>query len=138
MVKSKRRGNERVEKIRIIAILLGILLAGYLAWQIYISLFAVDIKYVPQGDLYKTVTSPDEWYTLRFYRSSGGATTGFAMLGIMEDKKVKEKRRIYWEYPCREVSVKWRRDVVIINNTRLNIWTEVYDFRLDQPIYPAK
>ena len=85
------------KKIRIIASLLGILLAGYLAWQIYISLFAVDIKYVPRGDLYKTVTSPDERYTLRFYRSSGGATTGFAMLGIMEDKKAKEKRRIYWE-----------------------------------------
>lgn len=126
------------KKIRIIASLLGILLAGYLAWQIYILLFAVDIKYVPQGDLYKTVTSPDEQYTLRFYRSSGGATTGFAMLGIMEDQKTKEQRRVYWEYPCREVNVKWRRDVVIINDTRLKIWTEVYDFRLDQPIYPAK
>jgi len=126
------------KKIRIIASLLGILLAGYLAWQIYILLFAVDIKYVPQGDLYRTVTSPDEQYTLRFYRSSGGATTGFAMLGIMEDQKTKEQRRVYWEYPCREVSVKWRRDVVIINDTRLNIWTEVYDFRLDHPIYPAK
>ncbi|WP_255508281.1 DUF5412 family protein [Exiguobacterium sp. Helios] len=73
------------------------------------------------NDRVSTTFPPDERYTLRFYRSSGGATTGFAMLGIMKDQKTKEQRRIYWEYPCREVSVKWRRDVVIINDTRLNI-----------------
>lgn len=108
---------------------MGVSLSLYVVWMIYRLFFLVDIDVVPKEDYISKSTSPDQAYTIRFYRAYGGAKVYFAMLGITENKDG-EKRRMYWEYPCRETKeVKWTNDTVTINGTKIRIWSQVYDFK---------
>ncbi|MFB3224841.1 DUF5412 family protein [Exiguobacterium sp. PHA03] len=123
------------KKLKITGIIAGVSLSIYVVWMIYRLFFLVDINVVPKEDYISKSISPDQAYTIRFYRANGGATVDFAMLGIMENKDG-EKRRMYWEYPCREIKeVKWTKDTVTINGTKIKIWSQVYDFR--EGIYEA-
>ena len=123
------------KKLKITGIIAGVSLSIYVVWMIYRLFFLVDINVVPKEEYISKSTSPDQAYTVRFYRANGGATVDYAMLGIMENKNG-EKRRMYWEYPCREIKeVKWTKDTVTINGTKIKIWSQVYDFRVG--IYEA-
>lgn len=119
------------EKLNLIVATIGImlLLAGF-AYVVYDFLTAADtIDGVPVGDLVYEEESPDGAFTAKFYRTSGGATTGFAMLGVMERKETGEQARIFWEYPCETVTVDWDVSHIFINDIKLKKMTEVYDFR---------
>lgn len=123
------------KKLKITGIIAGVSLSIYVVWTIYRLFFLVDINVVPKEEYISKSTSPDQAYTIRFYRANGGATVDYAMLGIMENKNG-EKLRMYWEYPCREIKeVKWTKDTVTINGTKIKIWSQVYDFR--EGIYEA-
>lgn len=123
------------KKLKITGIVAGVSLSIYVVWMIYRLFFLVDINVVPKEEYISKSTSPDQAYTVRFYRANGGATVDYAMLGIMENKDG-EKRRMYWEYPCRKIKeVKWTKDTVTINGTKIKIWSQVYDFR--EGIYEA-
>ncbi|KSU49625.1 hypothetical protein F8N00_16775 [Exiguobacterium sp. A1_3_1] len=123
------------KKLKITGIIAGVSLSIYVVWTIYRLFFLVDINVVPKEEYISKSSSPDQAYTIRFYRANGGATVDYAMLGIMENKDG-EKRRMYWEYPCREIKeVKWTKDTVTINGTKIKIWSQVYDFR--EGIYEA-
>ncbi|MGL6103995.1 MAG: DUF5412 family protein [Exiguobacterium acetylicum] len=123
------------KKLKITGIIAGVCLSIYVVWTIYRLFFLVDINVVPKEEYISKSTSPDQAYTIRFYRANGGATVDYAMLGIMENKNG-EKLRMYWEYPCREIKeVKWTKDTVTINGTKIKIWSQVYDFR--EGIYEA-
>jgi len=123
------------KKLKITGIIAGVSLSIYVVWMIYRLFFLVDINVVPKEEYISKSTSPDQAYTIRFYRANGGATVDFAMLGIMENKDG-EKRRIYWEYPCRDIKeVKWTKGTVTINGTKIKVWSQVYDFR--EGIYEA-
>lgn len=84
---------------------------------------------VPKGELVYESVSPDGTQTIFFYRTSGGATTDFAMLGEIEHKGSTERERIFWEYPCEEVTVVWEKGLVTINDVTLDPVREVYDVR---------
>lgn len=123
------------KKLKITGIIAGVSLSIYVVWTIYRLFFLVDINVVPKEEYISKSSSPDQAHTIRFYRANGGATVDYAMLGIMENKDG-EKRRMYWEYPCREIKeVKWTKDTVTINSTKIKIWSQVYDFR--EGIYEA-
>lgn len=110
-------------------IAITLLLAGFF-YIIYEFLTAADtIDGVPVGDLVYKEDSPDGAFTVEFYRTSGGATTGFAMLGVMERKETGERARIFWEYPCETVSVDWDDAHIFINDIKLEKMMDVYDFR---------
>lgn len=110
-------------------IAITLLLAGFY-YIIYDFLTAADtIDGVPVGDLVYEEDSPDGAFTVEFYRTSGGATTGFAMLGVMERKETGERARIFWEYPCETVSVDWDDAHIFINDIKLEKMMDVYDFR---------
>lgn len=100
------------------------------AWAIDFLTVADHIDGVPKGDLVYTSTSPDKEYTAYFYRDSGGATTGFAMLGILKKNDTTETKRVYWDYPRETVKVEWEESTIIINKIRLKLWTEIYDYRI--------
>lgn len=124
-----------IKKLKILGIILGTCLALYVAWYVYRFIFVNDISMVPKEEYISKSISPDQAYTIRFYRANGGATVDFAMLGIMENKDG-EERRMYWEYHCREIKeVKWSKNTVTINGTKIKIWSQVYDFR--EGIYEA-
>ncbi|TCI22958.1 hypothetical protein EVJ33_04845 [Exiguobacterium sp. SL-10] len=113
-----------VATVGIILLLIGC------TYAIYDFLTAADtIDGVPVGDLVYEEVSPDGALTVEFYRTSGGATTGFAMLGVMEEKETGERARIFWEYPCETVKVDWDDAHIYINDIKLKKMTEVYDFR---------
>ncbi|MCT4776818.1 MULTISPECIES: DUF5412 family protein [Exiguobacterium] len=110
-------------------IAITLLLAGF-SYAIFDFLTAADtIDGVPVGELVYEEDSPDGAFTVEFYRTSGGATTGFAMLGVMERKETGERARIFWEYPCETVSVDWDDVHIFINDIKLEKMMDVYDFR---------
>lgn len=110
-------------------IAITLLLAGFY-YIIYDFLTAADtIDGVPVGDLVYEEDSPDGAFTVEFYRTSGGATTDFAMLGVMERKETGERARIFWEYPCETVTVDWDDAHIFINDIKLEKMMDVYDFR---------
>lgn len=110
-------------------IAITLLLAGF-AYVVYDFLTAADtIDGVPVGDLVYEENSPDGVFTVEFYRTSGGATTGFAMLGVMERKETGERARIFWEYPCETVTVNWDDAHIFINDIKLKKMIDVYDVR---------
>lgn len=110
-------------------IAITLLLAGF-SYAIFDFLTAADtIDGVPVGDLVYKEDSPDGAFTVKFYRSSGGATTGFAMLGVIKRKETGEQARIFWEYPCETVTVDWDVSHIFINDIKLKKMMDVYDFR---------
>ncbi|EPE61207.1 hypothetical protein L479_02419 [Exiguobacterium sp. S17] len=84
---------------------------------------------VPKGELVYESVSPDGTKTIFFYRTSGGATTGFAMLREIEHEGSTEHERIFWDYPCEEVTVVWKEGLVTINDVTFDPARKVYDFR---------
>lgn len=106
-----------------------LLLAGF-TYVVYDFFTAADtIDGVPVGDLIYEEDSPDGAFSVEFYRTSEGATTDFAMLGVMERKETGERARIFWEYPCETVTVDWDDAHIFINDIKLKKMMEVYDFR---------
>lgn len=79
-----------------------------------------------------TYTSPNETYELEIFRNNGGATTSYAILGILhKQSNSKYSRNIYWENRQEDAEVEWIDDnTVIINNKRIeNVEKDKYDFR---------
>ena len=96
----------------------------------YDFIFGADtIEGVPKGELIYEIKSPDQLYEAKFYRTSGGATTGYAILGELHDEWNSEPTRIYWDYPREDAEVSWGNNYIIINGVRINLKTEIYDYR---------
>lgn len=79
-----------------------------------------------------TYTSPNETYELEIFRNNGGATTSYAILGVLhKQSNSKYSRNIYWENRQEDAEVEWIDDnTVIINNKRIeNVEKDKYDFR---------
>jgi hypothetical protein len=75
-------------------------------------------------------TSSNGIYTVTAYLNSGGATTGFAVLGTLKNNKNGKTKNIYWQYHCEEADMEWLNEERIkINEVELNVKTEIYDYR---------
>ena len=78
--------------------------------------------------------SPAGTYTLKSYRTDGGATTSYAIRGELNfNAENKKPKNIYWEYRVENAEVEWLdEDTVMINGVQLDVPDEKYDFRRKQ------
>lgn len=78
-------------------------------------------------------SSPNSTYTVEIYQNDGGATTDYAVLGVLRKKSDSSySRNIYWENHTDSAEVEWLDDdTVIINGRKIpNVLKDKYDFRL--------
>ena len=118
-----------MKKKAIITAMITIALAGYaIYWAFY------DMSRLPTGELISEVQSPSGTYTLKSYRTDGGATTSYAIRGELNfNTENKKPKNIYWEYRVENSAVEWLDDdTVIINGVELDVPDEKYDFRRKQ------
>lgn len=76
--------------------------------------------------------SPNSAYTVEIYQNDGGATTGYAVLGVLRKKSDSSyARNIYWENNTDSAEAQWLDDdTVIINGRKIqNVLKDKYDFR---------
>lgn len=76
--------------------------------------------------------SPNSTYTVEIYQNDGGATNGYATLGVLRKKSDSSyARNIYWENNTYSAEVEWLDDdTVIINGRKIpNVLKDKYDFR---------
>ena len=85
---------------------------------------------LPQGEKLASYSSPSEQYTVVIYLCNGGATVDYSIRGELIDHSTDIKKNIYWSYHESEAKVEWIDETtVMINNKRLNIETDIYDWR---------
>ena len=88
-----------------------------------------DIDAIKPGEKIMESVSPSGKYTITAYLNNGGATTGYAVLCVLNNGE--RKKNIYWNYHCDSAHVVWiDDDTVEINGIRLeNAEKDVYDYR---------
>lgn len=111
--------------IKITAVLLALLCYG-----IYWAFF--DLQRLRGQEFLVESASPGGSYVVTAYRNNGGAGTSFAVLCTMENKKIGEKRNIYWQAHRAEADIQWiDDDTVVINGRTLDLPGDTYDYRND-------
>ncbi|GAB1786692.1 DUF5412 family protein [Priestia megaterium] len=106
-----------------------VILASLLAWGYYY--FQYDLNNLPGGELISSSTSPNGEYTVKAYRSSGGATTNWTIKGVVQDNKASKKRVIYWD-EAKSAHIVWEdENIVSINNKKIDVIKGSYDYRHD-------
>jgi len=112
----------------------ALLLAVVLVMVIFSACGAPRVR-VPRGHQGPRIgwyPSPDDAHELHIYRTSGGATVGFSIVGVLVNKSDGSRRTIYWEFQQDVASVQWlSNDEVEINGRQLNIHRDVYHWRRD-------
>lgn len=76
--------------------------------------------------------SPNSTYTVEIYQNDGGATNGYATLGVLRKKSDSSyARNIYWKNNTDSAEIEWLDDdTVIINGRKIpNVLKDKYDFR---------
>jgi len=107
-----------------LATLSSLLVIGFVWWFLFAPSY---LQFAPKGEYISQSTSPNGDYIIKIYRSSGGATTPFAIRGeVTYTKKVFNKRKnIYWNYPQETAKVKW------VNNKTVNISGHILNVKKD-------
>lgn len=90
-----------------------------------------NIDNLPEGDFLTQVDSPNGLYSINAYIVNGGATVAYSVRCELAYKKESQKpRNIYWNYRENEVSINWLdNETVLINGHRLQVHSDVFDFR---------
>jgi hypothetical protein len=97
---------------------------GFIWWFLFAPSY---LQFAPKGEYISQSASPTGDYIVKIYRSSGGATTPFAIRGeVTYTKKIFNKRKnIYWNYPQETAKVKW------VNNKTVNISGHILNVKKD-------
>lgn len=120
----------RNAKRNTLIVLASILVLVVLSISFGVYHFFYSMNALPKGELVKTVESPDHLHEINIYLANGGATTDYTVRGEVEDLNSKDKWNIYWNYKETDSTAYWvNNSVVEINNHRLNIYKDKYDFR---------
>lgn len=110
------------------AAIIGICLVGMAAYSVYWAFY--DIQHIDGQVLLDRVMSPDETYTVSLYRNNGGATTGYAVLGVLTENETGASKNIYWQYHRSDATATWLDEkTVVINGIALDVRSDVYDYR---------
>ncbi|MGG1916137.1 DUF5412 family protein [Priestia megaterium] len=113
---------------RIIVSFIAILVFLF-AWGYYYLEY--DLNRLPGGELVSSSTSPDGNYTVKAYKSSGGATTNWTIKGVVQNNNNSKKRVIYWD-EAKSAHIVWRdKNIVSMNNKKIDIIKGSYDYRHD-------
>lgn len=87
---------------------------------------------LPKGDFIESSVSPNKNYTVNAYLFGGNATTDYAIRCEVVYNSSGKTRNIYWNYHEDTVDMKWiDENTIDINNHRINVIDESYDFRDD-------
>lgn len=106
-----------------------VILASLFAWGYYYLEY--DLNRLPGGELISSSTSPDGNYTVKAYKSSGGATTNWTIKGVVQDNNNSKKRVIYWD-EAKSAHIMWKdENIVSINNKKIDVIKGSYDYRHD-------
>ncbi len=113
------------------------LIEACLALVLVISFFAYSVNWLFFGiqriegqDKITEVSSADNKYTVTAYLNSGGATTGWSVLGTLTDNEIGKNKNIYWQYDCSEADIYWIDETTVsINDVELNVLKDTYDYR---------
>ncbi|OCB01081.1 DUF5412 family protein [Clostridium beijerinckii] len=112
-----------------------IIICIIIATMVYGIVYAInwaffDIQRINGQEVLNNLTSPKGIYTVTTYLNNGGATTNFAVLGVLRNNKNGETKNIYWQYPCNKADMEWLNDEKIkINNIEINVKNQIYDYR---------
>lgn len=107
-----------------------LLIAVFLLFGIYYLFF--DTSRIAPEELIATYSSPNGTYELNMYRNNGGATSDYAVLGVLtKPDDADYSRNIYWNNNCDEANAEWLDDdTVVINGTKIDdVLKNKYDFR---------
>jgi hypothetical protein len=106
-----------------------LVMAAILSYGVYWAFF--DMSRLPKDELISQATSPDGTFTIKAYRSNGGATTSYAILGELSfNKENKKFTNIYWNNHEDQAILEWMDDdTVVINGHELDVPFEKFDFR---------
>ncbi|WJV29712.1 DUF5412 domain-containing protein [Rossellomorea sp. AcN35-11] len=107
----------------------SVILISVCCYFVYWAFF--DIQRLQPGELITDEVSPDGSYTVKTYLGNGGATVNYAVLGVLYfNNKENEPKHIYWDYEEQEGKIRWvDKDTVIINDVKLNVPEDTYDYR---------
>lgn len=120
------KSKSKVKVLKIVLIV--VFLISLIPYAIYTNFFT--IWWIRGDEPIKSVTSPDNRYTVTAYLNNGGATTAYAVLGTVKDNKTGIRRNIYWQYRCDDAEMEWLDDTtVVINDIELNVKKDKYDWR---------
>ena len=118
-------GKMKLNIIKFIIVILVLFLSIYFFYQKF-----YNMNNLPEGEFIESLKSPNEKYLLNAYRYSGGAPVDWTLRVEVENIETGEKKNIYWNYHEKEAEWEWiDNDNIIINNHKLNIHKDSYDFR---------
>ena len=125
------RGNKKKSRNKLVKIILvvSLLFIGIIGYGIYWAFF--DMNRLPKGEYLTEEMSPDETYTVKAYRTNGGATTSYAIRGELVFHQRNDKtKNIYWNYREETANIEWiDNDTVVINGHTLHVPKGKFDFR---------
>ncbi|MFP7296899.1 DUF5412 family protein [Neobacillus niacini] len=115
------------KKVFIISLLLLCLIGYGVYWLFF------DINRLSPEKFISKAPSPNGDYTIKAYVNNGGATTDFAVLGVLYfNKESRKPKNIYWNDHEDTAKIKWENEnTVVINGHKLSIPNEIYDFRIE-------
>lgn len=117
-----------ITKLCVFVIVLNLFVLSFFAYGVYWMFF--DIQRFEGQKKIEEVSSPGNKYTVTAYLNSGGATTGWAVLGTVTYNETGKVKNIYWNYKCEEADIYWVDEkTVSINGEELNVLKDMYDFR---------
>ena len=109
-------------------VIIPILIVALVFWGFYWAFF--DIQRIEGQKIIQETTSPQGDYTVTAYLNSGGATTGWAVLGTVTHNETGKTKNIYWQYECDKADIYWIDETTVsINGEELNVLKDVYDYR---------
>ena len=125
----KKEKNKVFKKAINVFLVIGLLFAGVIVYGVYWAFF--DMNRLPKGEYLTEKSSPDGYYTLKVFRTNGGATTSYAVRGELVFHEGKKKtKNIYWNEREETADITWTdNDTVEINGHTLDVSNETFDFR---------
>ena len=122
---------KKMKKSIIIIFLSIAIIAGGISYGVYWAFY--DIQRINGQEYITESTSPNGKYTVTAYLNDGGATTGYAVLGMLKNNNSGKTKNIYWQYNCEKADISWINDETIkINGIQLNVKNEIYDYRREE------
>ena len=103
-------------------------MVGVVAYAINWAFF--DIQRINGQEYLTESTSPNGTFTVTSYLNNGGATTSYAVLGILKNNENGKTKNVYWQYRCEKAEMEWlNNETIKINGIELNVKNEIYDYR---------
>lgn len=112
-----------------------VIIAGSIIVLFAVGLYLINwaffnIQSIDGQEYISDITSPNGKYTVTAYLNNGGATTSYAVLGVLKNNETNKEKNIYWQYKTEKANMEWINDNTIeINGRELNVEKDVYDYR---------